>query len=182
MTRGIDSVLPPFIPGIELSRRLYERGVRPLLDSAYPRLAYSAGLIGSGSEVLGFDTPRSSDHHWGPRVMLFLTESDFANHASSIRTLMSHELPRSIDGYPTNFTPPQEDGSQLLEHIDQGPINHRVESYTLPGYLGSYVGWSDPLHLTDRDWLVTPQQRLRSMVEGAGFHEGLGILEPMRAA
>lgn len=53
----------PFIPGLELSRRFYWEAVRPVLDDAYPNLSHSAALIGHGSEVLGFDTPMSADHH-----------------------------------------------------------------------------------------------------------------------
>ena len=33
----------------------YEEAVAPILDSHLPDLEYSAALIGSGSEVLGFD-------------------------------------------------------------------------------------------------------------------------------
>lgn len=57
--------VPDFVPGLELSRILYEEAVRPVLDSAYPGLPYAAARVGSGSEVLGFDTARSADHEWG---------------------------------------------------------------------------------------------------------------------
>jgi Domain of unknown function (DUF4037) len=66
----------PFVPGIELGRRLYVETVRPLLDRHLPGLVHSAGLLGHGSEVLGFDTEMSTDHDWGPRVQLFLPEDD----------------------------------------------------------------------------------------------------------
>jgi len=36
---------------------------------------HSATLIGGGSEVLGYDQPRSIDHNWGPRVAIFVQES-----------------------------------------------------------------------------------------------------------
>ena len=60
-----------FIPGLTLCGDFYREAVRPLLDDAFPGLAHSAALIGSGSEVLGFDDEMSSDHHWG-RVSSFL--------------------------------------------------------------------------------------------------------------
>ncbi len=51
-----------FVSGVELSRRLYDDAVQPLLSRYLPGLTYSAALIGVGSEVLGFDTQRSTDH------------------------------------------------------------------------------------------------------------------------
>ena len=63
----MDDNLPTFTPGVELARRFYWEAVRPVLDAEFPGLKHSAALIGTGSEVLGFDTPMSADHHWGPR-------------------------------------------------------------------------------------------------------------------
>ena len=67
---------PPFVPGLTLSKRFYTDVVRPLLAERFPGLAYSAALLGAGSEVFGYDTPMSTDHDWGPRVLLFLPEDD----------------------------------------------------------------------------------------------------------
>jgi hypothetical protein len=65
-----------FIPGLELGRLFYLEAVKPVLDDFSQNLQHSAALIGSGSEILEFDTEMSTDHHWGPRVMLFLKEDD----------------------------------------------------------------------------------------------------------
>ena len=78
-----------FIPGLELSRRFFEEAVEPILETEFPGLRFAAALVGSGSEVLGFDTEMSSDHHWGPRVMLFLDEEDHARWAASIAARVS---------------------------------------------------------------------------------------------
>lgn len=66
----------PFIKGLELSERFYREAVAPILAQRFPKLRYSAALIGPGSDVLGFDTPQSMDHDWGPRLLLFLGEAD----------------------------------------------------------------------------------------------------------
>ena len=47
---------PTFIPHLELARRFYWEAVRPALDAEFPGLKHSAALIGTDSEVLGFDT------------------------------------------------------------------------------------------------------------------------------
>ena len=56
----------------------------PLDDSPEARVAlpYAAALVGGGSQVLGYDTPMSTDHDWGPAVTLFLPE-DEAGRAST---------------------------------------------------------------------------------------------------
>ena len=61
---------PPFIPGIELARAFHAEIVAPLL-AGQPE-PYAAALLGPGSEVLGFDSARSADHDWGPRLQVFL--------------------------------------------------------------------------------------------------------------
>ena len=58
-----------FIPGLKLSGFFYQKEIKPISDREFPSLPYSAAVIGWGSEVLGFDTPTSRDHHWGPRVL-----------------------------------------------------------------------------------------------------------------
>ena len=127
-----------FIPGLELSRLFYIEAVRPILDAEFPGLNYSAAILGSGSEVLGFDTVRSTDHHWGPRLMLFLSEADHPLYAGRIREVMRHRLPHQFHGYPTNYVdhPLEADkGVLLLQAIDHGPVIHRVDVLTVGGLL-----------------------------------------------
>ena len=83
----------PFIPGLRLSELYYHEVVHPLLASNLPNLQYSAGLLGSGSEVLGFDTIQSTDHHWGPRLQVFLSEEDHASIAKQIDKLFARKPP-----------------------------------------------------------------------------------------
>src|SRR5262245_3580293 len=95
-----------FIQGLELGRSFYFEAVKPILDGRFQDLRYSSGLIGSGSEILGFDTEMSSDHHWGPRVMLFLEEIDYNNYRDSINEELRNNLPTKFGGYSTNFSLP----------------------------------------------------------------------------
>jgi hypothetical protein len=63
-----------FVPALDLSESFFREAVRPVLDSSFPGLLHSAGLLGTGSEVLEYDTARSADHDWGSRVLLFVEE------------------------------------------------------------------------------------------------------------
>lgn len=114
-----------FIPGMELARDFFEDIVEPLLPGA---LALSAGLIGPGSEVLGFDSEMSTNHDWGPRVMIFLSASDHGR-AERIAEVLRRDLPREFRGYPTNFSQPDPDdkGSRRMQTVSGREVNHRVE-------------------------------------------------------
>lgn len=171
-----------FVPGAELARLLYQTGVRQVLDRHFPRLPHSAGLVGRGSEVLGFDTERSADHHWGPRLTLFLRPDDARVHGAEIDRALAYELPLTIAGYPTHFDPPGPDGSRMMRRVTQHPIAHRVEVTSVREELQRYAGLSEYREMSALDWLVTPQQVLLTLSSGPVFHDGLGELEAMQRA
>jgi hypothetical protein len=166
-----------FIPGLELSRHFFYEVVQPLLKTHMPDLRYAAGLIGSGSEVLGYDTPMSTDHHWGPRVMLFLSAEDKAQYADKINEVMRDSLPYSFRGYSTNFGEPivgeGDNGVQLLSNITTGPVNHRVEIYVLHQFMLDYVGFDLNQPLLPEDWLSITQQKLLTLT--GGVHDEIGL-------
>jgi len=165
------------LPGLKLGEAFYWEAVRPLLDLHFPSLPHTAALIGSGSEILGFDDAMSTDHHFGPRVMLFLCAEDHARHADALWMLLAHQLPLTFHGFPTNFSPPDPDdnGTQLLRLVERGPVNHRVEIITVNGFLTAYLGIDPDAPLTPADWLILSQQKLRTVVGGAIYHDDLGV-------
>src|SRR6478609_6426176 len=119
--------MPGFIGGLELSRSFYAEIVRPLLAAAFPDLIYSAALIGSGSEILGYDTSRSTDHEWGPRLLLFLREADYAATGPPIKEVLRRQLPPTFRGYSTHFGPPDVEGIQVAAAHSAGPVAHKIE-------------------------------------------------------
>ena len=70
--------MPTFIKGRDLCRDFFFEIAKPILDSHFPQLKYSAGLLGYGSDILGYDDAVSTDHMWGPRFYLFLERNDIA--------------------------------------------------------------------------------------------------------
>ena len=170
-----------FLPGMELAERFFEEVVEPIIGELNPDLSYSAGLIGPGSEVLGFDNEMSSDHHWGPRVMIFLKEDEYEQLSGSMKVVLSHKLPHRFLGYPTSFTPAGGDTGnacvQLLDYDNEGLVNHRVEIYSFSQFIESYIGVGSGLNepLKVQDWLVIPQQKLRSLKSGRLFRDDLEL-------
>src|SRR6185295_1325921 len=95
-----------FISGLRLGELFFREIIEPILKNEFPQLKYSAALIGEGSEILGYDTFQSTDHCWGPRAMLFLTESDYKKrHADILKALMTR-MPAKFMGYSTELNCP----------------------------------------------------------------------------
>jgi hypothetical protein len=170
---------PPFVPGLLLNERFYAEAVRPILTDGFPRARYAAALIGPGSDVLGYDTARSTDHEWGPRLLLFVTEADHAEHAAAIHTLLADRLPSSFMGFSTHFGPPGPDGVRTLAPDPGGPIAHKVEVHP-PDTLHSWLGIDPFGEISAVDWLLMPQQKLLDVTAGRVYHDGLGMLERVR--
>lgn len=167
---------PVFIPGLQLSEQFYQQAVLPLLHQAIPRLSHSAGLLDAGSEVFGFDTPRSTDHHWGPRVLIFLSDNDYQQYAKRLNDDLAQHLPYEFMGYSTHFSEPDDFGVQLLEPIHSGPVRHRVAITTVASFCRKWLAGYDPQ--TDaslHDWKRWPMQSLFAIRKGCLFHDDLHL-------
>lgn len=167
--------LENFLPGLELSRRFYAEAVRPILDRRWPHLPHTAGLFGSGSEVLGYDSPMSTDHGWGPRLILLLKADDLDRFGSPIDHALRNELPVKFLGVPTNFSKPDPDdnGTRLLEPITRGPVKHLIQITTVRGQILQTLGFDILEPLSPADWLTFPQQALLEITAGDLFHDDL---------
>ena len=172
--------MPSFVPGLKLSRLFYQSEVKPILDQVFPRLPHAAALIGWGSEVLGFDTRVSRDHHWGPRVLLFLSEKDSPKLRDKISEVLSAELPYEFMGYSTNYSKPEPNGIRRLVKITSGPVDHMINIYTVRSFFKSRLGFDLKRRITIADWLTFPQQRLLEFTSGEVFYDGLGQLSKAR--
>lgn len=170
-----------FVPGLELSRLFYLEAVKPILDADFSTLRYSAALTGSGSEILGFDDPMSSDHHWGARLMLFLDEDDFARYSDAIHEDFRRKLPYKIHGHSTNFfLYNEEDNSLIPTEIESGQVNHRVEIFTIRRFFIEYFGFDISNRIEPADWLTFPEQKLRTIASGAVYCDEIGLRETLQ--
>jgi len=170
-----------FIPGLKLSKLFYQKEVRPILNQEFPKLRHSAALIGWGSEVLSFDTCLSRDHHWGPRVLLFLSDRDYAKLKEKIGQALSDNLPYEFMGYSTNFGKPDPSGVRHAIRINSGSVDHMINIFTVKSFFQARLGFDPSKKITVSDWLTFPQQRLLEIQSGEVYHDGLGELQEIRA-
>ncbi len=156
------SAVPEFVPGLELARAYYDEVVAPLVAD----VPHAAGLLGTGSEILGFDTERSTDHGWGPRVSLFVAQEDVGR----VERLVEDGLPDEFRGWPTRFG------------WDDTPVTHHVRVGALDDVLRRRLGFDPRAGVATIDWLATPQQILLEVTRGAVFHDPAGELDAVRRA
>ena len=187
-------------PGLRLARGFFTEIVAPIVADVAPGLRYGAALIGPGSEVLGLDSARSTDHDFGPRVLLFLAAD--AAHAedgaepraappttappttappspgdrrAALARELDARLPASYQGFATRFT---------HSHDPAGtPPRHHVVLTTVAEWSRTALGLditAAPLSSLDR--LTISWQRHAEATGGAAFRDDLGELAAMRAA
>ena len=149
-----------FVPGLELARDFYGEVIAPLLG----RTPHAAALLGWGSDVLAYDTPRSTDHGWGPRLQVFVAREDVEH----VKEAIDHALPDNFRGWPTVFG------------WDDVRVSHHVEVMPLSRWLEDHLGFDPQAGVELLDWLSTPQQALLEITKGAVFRDDTGELTAVR--
>lgn len=169
--------MPDFIPGLELNHAFYWEAVRPILDAHYPGLPHAAGLVGYGSDVLGYDTPTSRDHMWGPRLMLFLAPEGFESAKSAIYETLRQHLPVTFRGYSTHFGRPDltDNGTRVRAEVETGPVDPLIYFHTVDSFLRDELGVGAEQPLRAVDWLSFQEMRLLTVTGGRVYHDGLGL-------
>ena len=169
--------MPEFIKGLTLGELFYEEAARPLLETHFPSLPYSAAMLGWSSEVLGYDDEESRDHNWGPRFQLFLTGDDYRTRGEEIRETFARLLPREFRGYSTNFRSIPGDGGNvvLAEPAESGPVKHKIDLETVEGWFNYNMGRTPEGELTAADWLTFSEQKLLAFTSGRVFRDDLGL-------
>jgi hypothetical protein len=124
----------------------------------------------------------STDHHWGPRLQLFLEDGCAPDLPGRVSDMLSSNLPVSFLGYSTNFSPPDlaDNGTRLLEAVESGPVNHMVTVTTLLRFIHEELGVDPYVQPSTAQWLTFEEHRLLALIRGRVFYDGLGSLEVVR--
>ena len=154
--------------GLELSRRFYEEYGAPMLHGEFPRWEgqIAVGLLGSGSECLGYDDEVSRDHDFEPGFCIFLPGEDVIDRRTAFLLERAYaKLPREYEGYRRENVNPV------------GGARRGVLRWS--EFLTEKVGSPDG-ELTLSQWFTVPEQALLEVTAGAVFRDDGGLLTEAR--
>ena len=112
-------------------------------------------------------------------MQLFLAQDDYQALKGPIDETLRLRLPKRFFGFSTHFGPKDDNGTRLLANTD-GPVDHRVEIWTIPDFFEDYMDHNPQEEPTVWDWLTWPQQHLLGVTAGAVFRDDQGDLQKIR--
>ena len=162
---GKPSVIRQFAKGLDLCEAFYHEYGEPMLRTQYPAyLPYiAAGLVGEGSECLGFDDEISRDHDFGPGFCLFLTDSMYEEIGEALQAEYDR-LPVTYMGITRRVSP-------------KSP--KRVGVFRIGEFYERLTGFSD-VPTTNSQWLYAEDYRLAAATGGRVFRDELGEFTRIR--
>ncbi len=153
--------------GLDISKEYYRQFGRPMLESRFAdeldRIA--AGLVGEGSECLGYDDELSRDHDFEPGFCVFLTAEDEARFGFKLR--------RAYDSLPQEFS-----GLRRSRSSPVGGRRHGV--IVIEDFYTKHLGDTTAPDSVRR-WLDTPPYSLLAASNGEVFCDPLGELSKVRS-
>lgn len=154
--------------GLEISREYYLRFGKPMLEEKFSDIAEVAavGLIGAGSECLGYDDEVSRDHDFDPGFCIFLPGEDKTGRRRAF------ELERAYAALPVEF--------MGVKRPRLAPVGgNRRGVIRLEEFLSEKLGAPDGT-LEDAAWLSIPEQALLEVTGGEVFSDPSGLLSGVR--
>ena len=155
--------------GLELARKYYEEYGAPMLSRDFPEIEklIAVGLIGSGSECLGYDDDISTDHDFEPGFCLFIPDE------SIIDSRTEFALERAYAKLPKEFL-----GYKRCSLAPVGARRHGV--IRISDFLREKIGFSDT-EISLEDWFSIPDYALAEITGGELFVDGYGLLTNIRS-
>jgi len=151
--------------GLELAERYFRAHGLALINDGFPeyRDRIAAGLVGLGSDCLGFDDEFSRDHDWGPGFCLWLGKADYDRIGSALLEAYNR-LPPVFEGFERTTS---EWGDRRVGVFETGTFYRRL------------LGRADaPESLSD--WLRLQENNLSVSTSGEVFYDPLGEFSGIR--
>ncbi len=151
--------------GLDLCKKYFETYGEPMLSEQFGayKNRIAAGLVGEGSECLGYDDEFSRDHDFGPAFCLFLTKEDYAAFGFALERAYA-KLPREFEGVKRPL-------------LSSGAGRHGV--FAIGDFYARFLGSPTAPRDTEQ-WLSLPPAALLSASNGAVFTDPLGEFSAVR--
>lgn len=142
--------------GLEIAEAFYKAYGEKMLHDEFFELVdqITIGLVGSGSECLGFDDDISQDHDFEPRFMIFVPD-DFSEQTIFRLERAYNTLPKEFMGMKRKY-----------DHLMLGENVIRISDFYLQK-IGNIDG-----KLSDYEWLSIPSFYLLEATNGKIFKDG----------
>ena len=152
--------------GLELSEKYYETYGKPMLETRFADIIdqTAVGLVGQGSECLGFDDEISMDHDFGPSFCIWLPREVYAQYGEQMQEAYE-ALPQEFMGF----------AGRVTEEQGQG----RVGVLCLEDFYAGILG-SDKVPETNQEWLDIAEYNLATATNGKVFEDRLGKFSAVR--
>lgn len=153
--------------GLELSSAYFEEYGRPMIDNqlAQYKEYIAAGLVGEGSECLGFDDELSVDHDFGPSFCIWVPENIYKQVGTQIQNAYDC-LPQDYRGY---------------RRITSAQGGGRVGVMSIENFYLKYTGYSRAPE-DNMEWFRIPESFLATVTNGKVFMDNLGTFSNIRAS
>lgn len=153
--------------GLELCREFYRQCAAPAVEKRFGERAgrIAAGLVGQGSDCLGYDDEISRDHDFGPGCCLWLTDEDDEAFGAELRELYA-SLPAEFMGFRRSTQP------QGADRVGVMRISQFYARFT--GCLGTPPN--------EAAWLRVPEHFLAAATSGEVFRDDAGVFSRIRAS
>lgn len=154
--------------GLELSKRYYEEFGKQMIEEEFSDISrfLAVGLVGGGSECLGFDDEISEDHDFEPGFCIFLPGEDIVDRKEAFRLERAYaKLPKDFMGYSRNMMSPV------------GGSRHGV--IRTADFYKEKAGLSGE-DISMEDWFIIPSYALREATDGEVFVDHYGEFSRIR--
>lgn len=152
--------------GLELAEKYYEAYGRQMLEDQFADIKHktAVGLVGYGSECLGFDDDISKDHDYGPSFCIWLPREVYKEYGARMQEAYD-ALPKEFMGF----------AGRMEEEQGKG----RVGVLCLEDFYEEMIGRAS-VPQTEAEWLAIPEEMLATTVNGKVFEDHLRQFSSVR--
>ena len=152
--------------GLELSKLYYETFGKKMIIQNFQEIEHkiAIGLVGEGSECLGYDDDISTDHDFEPGFCIFLTNEDYDKYGFRLQRAYN-DLPKEFMNYRRSLLNP-------VGGARKGVIS-------ISDFYKKFLGYDTPPDTIEK-WLYTPSQMFKTSTNGKIFRDDLGIFSNIR--